>query len=67
MVAKSSEANKRFEVVLSDLPKYFNFSSVLFILIIIFFFRKSQLGIDNECDIRENTPSDYSIIIKDLP
>lgn len=25
------------------------------------------MDIDNECDIRENTPSDYSILIKGLP
>ncbi|CAD8158550.1 unnamed protein product [Paramecium pentaurelia] len=66
-IARSSLANKRFQSILTELPHYFNFSSVIFILIIIFFFRKSQLIIDNDCDIKENTPSDYTLIVKDIP
>ncbi|CAK77359.1 unnamed protein product (macronuclear) [Paramecium tetraurelia] len=66
-IARSSLANKRFQTILTQLPHYFNFSSVIFILVIIFFFRKSQLIIDNDCDIKENTPSDYTLIVKDIP
>ena len=25
------------------------------------------MNLDNECDIKENTPSDYTILIKGLP
>lgn len=40
-IALTTSANKRFETVLTSLPTYFNLTCVLFMLLIIFFFRKS--------------------------
>ena len=40
-IAVSTMANKRFSETLNSMPKYFNLTSVIFILIIILFFRKS--------------------------
>lgn len=34
---------------------------------LLFIFRKDQKNIDNICDEKEITPSDYSIFVKNIP
>ena len=66
-IAKSSLANKRFkvnEILTSD---WFNATTVMLIFVLLFLFRRSQLNIDNRCDILENTPSDYTLIVSNIP
>lgn len=36
-------------------------------MVLLFIFRKDQKNIDNICDERELTPSDYSLFVKGIP
>ncbi|EGR32796.1 hypothetical protein IMG5_070780 [Ichthyophthirius multifiliis] len=59
--------NKKFQLNLGEIQDMLNFTTIIVLMIILFLFRKQQKEIDIQCDIAELTPSDYSIIIKNLP
>ncbi|EAS02885.2 kinase domain protein (macronuclear) [Tetrahymena thermophila SB210] len=60
-------ANKKQKVDYADIQDILNFTTILVLMILLFFFRKEQKEIDSQCDMAELTPADYTILVRNLP
>ncbi|KAL4491908.1 hypothetical protein ABPG72_006163 [Tetrahymena utriculariae] len=60
-------ANKNKRVDYADIQDILNFTTILVLMILLFFFRKEQKEIDSQCDMAELTPADYTILVRNLP
>ncbi|KAL4498327.1 hypothetical protein ABPG72_013133 [Tetrahymena utriculariae] len=60
-----SLANKSQQT--ADIQELLNFFTIFTLMILLIFFRKNQKEIDLKCDEKELTPSDFTIMVKDIP
>lgn len=60
-------ANRRHEKSLNIIHDILAFNSTLLLMVYLIYFRKTQKEVDIFCDLTENTPSDYTILIYHIP
>ena len=58
-----SLANKRKSKTLMDIQDFLNFLTICFIVVMIFFYRKSILKITKDVDSNELTANDYTAMV----
>lgn len=50
-----------------EIQQYLNLLTAVIIMIVLIFFRRSQRVLNAEIDISQQTPQDYSIIVRNIP
>lgn len=67
LITMFSLVNKTSKNEANEIQHYLNFSSVIGVIIFMIFYRKNQKELFLRIDLKETTPSDYTIIVKNIP
>lgn len=66
-ISQFSIANKVSNKDYAQISDLLNIVTSVTIMALLIYFRKDQKDIDIQCDIKEITPSDYTILVMNLP
>lgn len=66
-ISKYTSVNKLGNEEAIEIQNYLNLLTAIIIMIVLIFFRRSQRLINAEIDVSQQTPQDYSIIVKNVP